>query len=242
MSPTTTLLSNPSLMLYIIALLAFASLTMSQFTNRQSKPRNSPPSTSIAQTIARYVSRKTSLSPRLPHHQILSSSPLLPRLPSRQPTLPGFDDKATLIDMRAVLHTHIHTLATTYSRSTYLGYSTYATPSTPSLYGRHKRLTSTLYLGLICRLNPTSGSLSVRLHPEDATTVVLVGWGQLAGSRDEVIIPAARDEHDLAVQMQILQAAVGYICKGEVEEGEDMQSDGEESVVRPQWLLPRYVL
>lgn len=242
MVPTTTLLSSPSLIFYIIALIALASLTMSQYTGRQSKTRASPSSTSLAQIIARYVSRKTSLSPRLPHHDTLSSAPLLPRLPPRQPTLPGFDDKLTSIDMHAALHTHIHTLASTYSRSTYLGYTTYTTPSAPSLYGRHKRLTSTVYLGPICQIDPTTSSLCVRLHAEDIDNVAKSGWGQLADSRDEVVIAATRDEHDLEVQMQIIQAAIGYVCKGEVEEGEENRVDVEDSVPRPQWLLPRYVL
>lgn len=246
MFSTTALLPNLSIIFYIIALAAFASLTMSAFTGHQFQTRRISPSTSITQTIARYVSRKTSLSPTIARYQADSFGPSLATLPHRQTTHPGLDSKHTAqltsIDMQAALSNHIHSLASTYSRSTYLGYSAFATPSAPALYGRHKRFTDTIYLGMICHVDPTTGSISVRLHADDVNTVVRAEWGKLASSADEVIMLAARDEDDLDIQKQILHAAIGHVCKDEEEEGQDTLSEGENNVIRPQWLLPRYVL
>jgi hypothetical protein len=242
---TTALLPNLSTIFYIIALVAFASLTMS-LNRHQSQTRRISPFTSITQTIARYVQRRTSLSPTIARYQADSFSPSLAPLPRRQTTHPGLDSKhitqLTSIDIQAALSNHIHSLASTYSRSTYLGYSTFATPSAPALYGRHKRFTDTLYLGMICHIDPTTGSISVRLHADDINTVVQAEWGKLSSSADEVSMLAARDEHDLDIQKQILRAAIGHVCKDAGEEEQDIPSEGENDVKRPQWLLPRYAL
>lgn len=240
-------LPTPPPIFYIIALVAFASLTMARYIRPQPKRNTIPQPISTAQSIAQYISRKTSLSHPNPPHNPESSGPLLPLLPLRQATIPSLDTTYTThltsTDMQASLSTHIHSLASLHPRSTYLGHPTFSIPSSPSLYGRHKRPSHTLYLGLICHLDPPTGILSVRLHPSDIHNVVHAGWGRPTTSPDEATLPTARDEHDLAVQQQILNAAVGYVCKGAVEEGEeDILQEGTDNLIRPQWLLPRYML
>lgn len=232
--------------LYVLALVAFALLTMSLLAAHSSNTRKSRRSASIAGTITSFLSRKIPLSSTISHHQPASSLPLLAPLLTRQITHPGLDEKHTAqltsITMQDALSSHIHSLASTYPRCTYLGYSTFETPSAPALYGMHKHLTDTVYLGNICHVDPITGSVTTRLHADDISAVVEAGWGQRAPSTDEVLLYTPRDEHDLEVQKTIIQAAIGYVCKSELEDGKDTPLEDPSSLIRPQWLLPQYGL
>jgi hypothetical protein len=226
-----------------LTLVAFAIFTMSLLTAHITLQRKTTPSSTITGTVIHYLTRSNT-----PRHLSQSSGPLLAALQRRQPTLPNFSStdsaRLTRIDTATTLAAHIHTLSSTYSRNTYLGASTFSDPSTPSLYGRSKRLTSTMYLGLICQLLP-SGHLAVRLHADDITAVTEAGWAVRSPSSrsysDEVHLHAPRDEHDLEVLKGIIQAAMGYVGNDSIEEGEDGK-DEDDRLVRPLWLLPKYAL
>lgn len=79
----------------------------------------------------------------------------------------------------------------------------------------------------------------MRLHPGDIATVQLAGWARKVLG-DEVLIHAPRDAAEMQIVRECMDAALGWVCRGEVEEGEDVEEKG--SVVRPIWLLPHIQL
>jgi hypothetical protein len=149
---------------------------------------------------------------------------------------------------RTALTTHINNLTTLHPSTLYLGHTTFSHPSTPTLYGRRQKHfpCHTTYLGQICHLSPLTNRLSVRLDPTDIDTVVQAGWGHMSApnSSETILLHAPRNEHDLTILKQILQAAVGYVCStGEIEKGNDeILWEESERWERPEWLLPRYAL
>jgi hypothetical protein len=168
-----------------------------------------------------------------------SQGPLLRSLPVRnQRTLNKKENiDSPRAEMYATVSLHMHTIASSHLRSVYLGRSTFESPSIPSLYAKHKHFTNTTYLGPVCTLDPTSGSLSMCLHPEDIANVLSGGWGRKVRGADEVLIHAPRNEAEMQIVRECMDAALGWVCKGEVEEGEDIAEAD-----RPVWLLPHISL
>ena len=163
-----------------------------------------------------------------------SQGPLLRPLPVRnQRTLNKENIDFPPAEIYATVSSHMHTIASSHPRSVYLGRSTFESPSIPSLYAKHKHFTDTTYLGAVCTLDPTSGSLSMCLHPEDIANVLSGGWGRKLRGVDEVLIHAPRNEAEMQIVRECMDAALGWVCKGEVEEGEDIAEAD-----RPEWLLP----
>jgi hypothetical protein len=164
-----------------------------------------------------------------------SPGPLLRSLPVRnQRTLNKKENvDSSPAELYATVSSHMHTIASLHPRSVYLGRSTFESPSIPSLYAKHKHFTNTTYLGAVCTLDPTSGNLSMCLHPEDVANVLSGGWGRKLRGADEVLIHAPRNEGEMQIVRECMDAALGWVCKGEVEEGEDI-----EEADRPEWLLP----
>ena len=239
--------------LFISALTTLTSLTTSLLDRRQYETCKNPQPSSITRILTRYISRSISTSATITCDRSGSSYPLLPPLPSRQPSnlslneLPPFNPQTALT-------THIQLLTTLHPSTLYLGHTTFSQPSTPTLYARRQKHfpCTTTYLGRICHLSPSTNRMTVTLHPEDIDTVVQAGWGQRGSapnSNKTLLLHAPRNEHDLTILKTILQAAIGYVCStstGEVEKGEggdDVLGLREsESLERPEWLLPRYAL
>ena len=198
-----------------------------------SRSQKATPCGGTINSFVRCVWKKSST--RNTNHQM----PLLTSLPARLSTNPCLlkDEKylpPSSSPNSSALESHIHSFAQTRPRSTYLGRSTFECPRFPSLYGRHKHLSETAYLGLICRLNPSTGRTTVRVHPEDAKLILQAAWGVHANG-NEVTLHAARNEEEVEIVKQITQAALGWVCGDNVEEGEDVDEDV--NFPRPMWLL-----
>lgn len=228
---------------YIIVALGLLLLTMSVYEAYTCKSQQT---TSIISTsrLARFVQSRVFGLQSLHPQASESQGPLLGPIPTRgSRNLAIISEKQTIssspAEMRATITSHIHAIASSHPRSVYLGRSTFESPSAPSLYAKHKHFTDTTYLGAVCLLDPTNGSLSMRLHPGDIATVQLAGWARKVLG-DEVLIHAPRDAAEMQIVRECMDAALGWVCRGEVEEGEDVEEKG--SVVRPIWLLPHIQL
>lgn len=121
-----------------------------------------------------------------------------------------------------------------YPAATYLGRSTFeAEPTSPTtLYARHRTFNETRYYGEILQANRVDGLIQCTLHPNDVKTVIEKGWAQrhplstrLASwlvwvrggcsaaptPESQVLLYAPRDEADLDVIGQVVNAAVWWV-------------------------------
>ncbi|KAK5194313.1 hypothetical protein LTR99_002814 [Exophiala xenobiotica] len=121
-----------------------------------------------------------------------------------------------------------------YPSTTYLGRSTFESiPSSPTtLYARHRIFNETRYYGEILRADGLDGSIQCTLHPSDVKMVIEKGWGQrhplsarlaswvvrLSGQSlaaptpsSQVLLYAPRDQADLDVLGQVVNAAVWWV-------------------------------
>ncbi|KIV78882.1 hypothetical protein PV11_06487 [Exophiala sideris] len=121
-----------------------------------------------------------------------------------------------------------------YPAATYLGRSTFEPePTSPTtLYARHRMFNQTQYYGEILKANKDDGLIECTLHPNDVKTVIEKGWAQrhplstrlaswlvwLRGGctaaptpESQVLLYAPRDQADLEVIGQVVNAAVWWV-------------------------------
>jgi hypothetical protein len=229
--PATSLVVIAWNIFYIIIGASLVLLTMHIFKAYACRSQNETTSVTSTSRLARLVQSKVfGIRPQATESQ----GPLLMSLPVRnQRTLNKENNDSPPAEICTTVSSHMHSIASSHPRSIYLGRSTFESPSIPSLYGKHLHFTNTTYLGVVCTLDPTSGNVSMRLHPEDVANVLSSGWGRKVRGADEVLIHAPRNEAEMQIVRQCMDAALGWVCRGEVEEGEDIAEAD-----RPVWLLP----
>lgn len=148
--------------------------------------------------------------------------------PIQRTQLPPWEEK----DVQDRLRDLIIDIPEKYPQSTYLGRSTFEPASPTSLYARHRVFNETKYYGEIISANTEDGFIHSSLHPSDVKTVIEKGWGQrhplsgrltsrltglvdgnqsspVEGSR--VLLYAPRNDEDLEVIKQIINAAVWWV-------------------------------
>jgi hypothetical protein len=166
--------------------------------------------------------------------------------PIQRTQLPPWEQK----DVQDRLRNLIIEIPEKYPQSTYLGRSTFEPASPTSLYARHRAFNETKYYGEIISANTEDGFIHASLHPSDVKTVIEKGWGQrhplsgrltsrLTGLVDgnqpspvegsKVLLYAPRNNEDLEVIEQILNAAVWWVG------GIDNRVDDEQVVSGTEW-------
>ncbi|KAH0842991.1 hypothetical protein AYO21_03294 [Fonsecaea monophora] len=148
--------------------------------------------------------------------------------PIQKTQLPPWEEK----DVEDSLRNLIIDIPSRYPQSTYLGRSTFEPESPISLYARHRVFDETKYYGEILSANTEDGFIHSTLHPSDVKIVIEKGWGQRhplsgrVGSRfmrlfsanqpshvegSQVLLYAPRDQDDLEVIQNIINAAVWWV-------------------------------
>lgn len=133
------------------------------------------------------------------------------------------------------LHEAITDVCARYPASTYLGRSTFEPAGPTTLFARHRAFDKTRYYGQILGADKVHGFVHCTLHPSDVRLVLEKGWAQrhplstraaswwlrLQGDEQQfqfgptpssqVLLYAPRDQADLDVVTQIVDAAVWWV-------------------------------
>ncbi|OAP60981.1 hypothetical protein AYL99_05985 [Fonsecaea erecta] len=181
----------------------------------------SPPSSPVTMSSRGYLESVPYRRGSRPEVEGISS-------PIQRTQLPPWEQK----DVEDRLRSLIIDIPARYPQSTYLGRSTFEPESPTSLYARHRVFNETKYYGEILTANTEDGFIHSALHPSDVKTVIEKGWGQRhplsgrVGSRfmrlfnanqpspvegSQVLLYAPRDQEDLEVIKEIINAAVWWV-------------------------------
>ncbi|KAI1616366.1 hypothetical protein EDD36DRAFT_461249 [Exophiala viscosa] len=191
-----------------------------------------------AVSVSEQLATTTPSSPTVSYRGYLET---LPRRTGSRPIITGVSSPRqttqlppTEKQVTARLREVITNVSARYPSATYLGRSTFESePTSPiTLYARHRVFDKTQYYGEILKANKADGLIECTLHPSDVRTVIETGWAQrhplstrlaswLVWGRggctaaptpaSQVLLYAPRDQADLEVIGQVVNAAVWWV-------------------------------